>query len=72
MVRYPSCRPTNSVEATNSDVSTTQNVGGGYFGANINVRGAKTQDVCKVVRRSFTVVNLHDLRSNYPLVYDTL
>jgi len=34
-----------------------------YFGANINV-GEQRLEV--YVRSSFTVINLHDLRSNYP------
>jgi len=42
---------------------------GRYFGANINVG---TQELEMHVRSCFTVVNLHNLWSNYPVLYGTL
>jgi len=52
--------------AVASGVSNTETWG--YFGANISV-GAKTLGVWQ---GSFTVVNLHDLWSSYPVVHGTL
>ena len=65
----PTSDPSPGAMTLATGVSSTQKVGWGqgYSGANINVGSEQRLEMH--VRSSFTVVNLHDLWSNYPVRY---